>query len=72
MECIVIEMYLMWLCFSPDPESDIENLHILAYEHLKSLTDTQRLVKCDDGPIAEHIEQITTSEPIAVSLYRQK
>lgn len=48
-------------------ESDAANLHRLAYEHLRMMSDSQKLVTCNDGPIAECIEQISTSHVLAVS-----
>lgn len=41
----------------------------MAFDHLKLLKDSEKFVKCTDGPIGEHIEQITASHAIAVSIF---
>lgn len=64
---LLVSIISFCLANSSDSESDTTNLRQMAYEHLKSLEDSNKLIKCDDGPIAECIEQIATSHVLAVS-----
>lgn len=58
------KMHLICVC-----SQNIENeqLHQLAYDYLTTQKDYQKLVKCNDGPVSEYIEQITSSHSITVS-----
>lgn len=39
----------------------------MVFEYLKGMKNYQNQIKCEDGPIAEHIEEISISHPVLVS-----